>query len=69
LELLNLALEAIADAPPFGGHVPGGEELWQKIMAEHAEAATRRKEGRSSASERTSGSGSGAVQDVAMSDA
>lgn len=79
LELLNLALEVISEAPPFGGSIPGGEEVWQKMMVEHAEAAAKKKTQREKEKEvRGTGagahsiertSGSGAVQDVAMSDA
>ncbi|KAF8515403.1 TPR-like protein [Hysterangium stoloniferum] len=72
LELLNLALDAIADGPPFGGTVPGGEEMWQKMMKEQADAAAAKKmpsekveEVPPKSMERPSTSG---IQDVAMAD-
>lgn len=37
LELLNLALQTVTDSSPFGGSVPGGEGMWEKIMKEQAE--------------------------------
>jgi len=71
LELLNLALDAIADGPPFGGTVPGGEEMWQKMMKEQADAAAAKvfnekvEEVPPKSTERPSTSG---IQDVAMAD-
>jgi anaphase-promoting complex subunit 6 len=75
LDLLNLALEALADGPPFGGCVPGGEETWQKMMKEQAEAATKKtaaneKGGKPAPPQNAAaGSSTGAVQDIAMADA
>ncbi|KAF8510783.1 hypothetical protein JB92DRAFT_2938245 [Gautieria morchelliformis] len=75
LDLLNLALEALADGPPFGGCVPGGEETWQKMMKEQAEATTKKtvakekEEKPAPPQNTTAGSSTGVVQDVAMADA
>ncbi|KIJ52633.1 hypothetical protein M422DRAFT_776246 [Sphaerobolus stellatus SS14] len=69
LELLNLALDAIADGPPFGGDVPGGEEMWRKMMKEQADAAAAKKDQRDAKQASTLATSAGAVQDVAMADA
>ena len=73
LDLLHLALEAITDVLPFRGKVPGGEEMWQKMMKEQAAAAAKKavadekdKAGTSKPAESTS---TGEIQDVAMADA
>lgn len=82
LDLLNLALEAIAEGPPFGGSVPGGEATWRKMMREQAAAATKRAEVEAAAKRTAAkdkhekpplpnpaaGSSTNAVQDVAMAD-
>lgn len=72
LDLLNLALEAIADGPPFGGRVPGGEETWQKMMKEQAEAAAKKAvatEKNKKPAAPAAGSSTDMVQDVPMADA
>lgn len=71
LDLLNLALEALADGPPFGGNVPGGEETWRKMMKEQAEAAAK-KTATNEKDEKTTPPhpiSASTVQDVAMTDA
>jgi anaphase-promoting complex subunit 6 len=73
LDLLNLALEAIADGPPFRGKVPGGEEMWQKMMKEQAETAAKKKadekDDKPTTPNPVEGTSTGGIQDVAMADA
>ncbi|KAF8573479.1 TPR-like protein [Ramaria rubella] len=74
LDLLNVALEATAEGLPFGGSVPGGEELWQKIMKEQAEANMKKKtvdekEENPVPPNSVEGPAKTVMQDVAMADA
>ncbi|GJJ08566.1 hypothetical protein Clacol_002785 [Clathrus columnatus] len=69
LELLNMALETVTDSPPFGGSVPGGEEMWRKVMKDQPEAAGAKKEATKDKKIHTQLTIESGVRDIAMMDA